>query len=1097
VNKKRRLLKEYYEREAENGRCERNEIDKHLNTLNAYINEDKHAINIANTNNIVWRFIKIRVIWWWETTKSLWTGYDNYIITKRHGRDISVYLHLQRLLIWSFTLITFLAMVILIPLHTTGSLPANYDSFESQYANVSARNRNIGETVPDKNIVVTSVNMVLESPEKMAAHVILAFIFLVIFLGIIVLGMMLSPIVDKFNYAGQDEPEDSDFRNKLNTDYNMENGDMTGGAATSRAQLLSPFTVEVLGLPSTLIKQSVLRKVLVGLIGGNQHQIAHISLIHDFSKRAALKLKLEGYEEKLDQYEHKLAQLQQDRLLNPPAKLTEFETAYINSRKLSLHQHFKRVDGQFHLFRDIDGLEFYRQKVDWLRYKIARWDKCFREQTQEDVSTDEIQEEAQEHTPQEQVDVKVENTVQGDKERQVNQQKDRKRTLSLRLHKQKQLDNLSVMVTNVSNKIVTPKNDSKEKNYAITASGVAYVTFKSLDALNNFMKNYKQKGFNFTFTSEQPRTKAEVAEVVAHPQVGAEVQAQTQETVTVVEEKPVELGTSGVEVGSISGLQNIGNSLEQASTPQGVIKASQLDALNTDNSFAKSNYVRQKLATLRDAASPDKKLLSRIVEKITIFVNRIDYEPNDIVWETLYSYLKITRYLPVIRQVVLSLIVVLIIIFFSSPLAVVSSIQQFLALSWVNTTVSAVITLTGPLGNLFFQYLPTLLLLIVSSIVPTLFTAISTLAKKKTKTKAIRTTTQRFYVYLIISTLILPTILLSSISALVNYFIAFNGNVGAALALLFVPSSGTFFINYILQKALLKNVMDIIRIDLLIYHAIRSRFTDYTKYYIYYAMCCFLPWCYHRHDKFVLHRFMSPRQRLHVAEFSWNALFLDWEYPYLLSVAGIALVFSLFSPIILCAATLYFLLKFYVDRYVICYHFGHRVRQPCVKSSNFLALRKTVFQLMRIIIGTTIMFCVYLVFFFATKIAGDNKYIIHTVFCAIFLGITIAIMVFFDILCRLWLNRARALLKRGQLKSDQLEENTELPITSKPLLSLDDIRTQKLRFYDPPILFEVMGDTLLEKMQTVTTITERSPTEGLLSTNTPVPETVDDSPKQL
>jgi hypothetical protein len=418
--------------------------------------------------------------------------------------------------------------------------------------------------------------------------------------------------------------------------------------------------------------------------------------------------------------------------------------------------------------------------------------------------------------------------------------------------------------------------------------------------------------------------------------------------------------------------------------------------------------------------------------------------------------------MPIIREIIVDLIMIIIIIFFSSPLAIVSSIQQFLALSWVQNTVGAIVTLTGALGNLFFQYLPTLLLLIVTSIMPTIISVITSAQGQKTATQNWRTMLKRFYTYLVISTLILPTMLLSSISGLVNYFLAFS-NFWQAISLLFVPSSGTFFINFLIQQAMLKNTLALIRVDMLVYYPIKTRFSQYTKWYIYYGLCCFMPWCYHRHDKNIGNRFLSPQQRLYAAEFWWIPLFTEWELPYILGASSMALVYSVFSPIILLAALLYFLFKFYLDRYVICYQHGHRIKQPYQKSADFIALRKNVFVIVRIVLGIALMFSVYLSFFFGTKIAGNAQFIIHVVFSAIFAVLCIIALIVFDIMARRWLNSSKHLVKREALKSDKVEEVAtemqEVPI------SLDAVRTNKCRYYDPPVLFEILSSTIMDKAQ--------------------------------
>jgi hypothetical protein len=623
VTTKRKLLKEYYQREAEKGRCPPDEINKVLNPLNPYLLQDHHAIDVADTNDRFLAWLKLRWYWFWEVTRSLWTGYDTYVFTKRYGRDLGMYFQFQRLNIWAFTIISILATAILIPLHTTGQLPANYNSFESQYANVSGRVTSIGETTTDHNIVITSVNMVMESPQKMSAHVILAFVFIVIFCGFLVVGFLKSDIVAKFNYAGQDEPEDSDYRNKFNLDYNLET-DLTKSSPESKAQLLSPFTIEVLGLPSSLIKHSVFEKVITSLIG-NSSSIAHVSLIHDFSKREKLKHKLYYYEKRVDRYEFKLEQLQQQRKLKPPKKGSEFETAYINSQKLKIHKHFTRVDGKFKIYHEDDALKFYREKVEWFKYKLARWDQCFREQTAGDVPTDEIQENRDQNDDA-MVAVNVQPSKKAGKEREENASRDSHRASWRKKRKQKHPDKVEVIVAD--DKHEEEEEDStatsQEKRYTITGSGVGYVTFKSLEALEIFMKNYKQKGFNLSFTSQKQRTEAQIRDMLqdsTKKNAQMKVEAATTEIVTAEDAQD--------RIDAVSPLipeymyredeeeeQPDNNNATEQSTQN---MKSEVVQRMIQKSFMK--HEKKKTAE-KKKTTEKKKFLSRVIEKITIFVNR-------------------------------------------------------------------------------------------------------------------------------------------------------------------------------------------------------------------------------------------------------------------------------------------------------------------------------------------------------------------------------------------------------------------------------------------------------------------------------------------
>lgn len=1044
VNKKKKLLKDFYDRETEKGRCPADEIKKVLNPLYPYLLQDYHAIDVEDTINPFLRYIKIRWYWFWEVTKSLWTGYDNYQFTKRFGRDLAMYFQYQRLNIWTFTIITILGIIILIPLHTTGEIPPNYQEIDKQYMNSSVRSVAIRDMVPDKDILFTSVNMVIQSPSKMATHVILSYIFVFLLIGIVCVGLLRSDIVATFNYAGQDEPADPEYYNKFNIGYNSENGDVASNTTESRALLVSLFTVEILGLPSTLIKKSVLEKVVLSLVEDHD-SIVHISLVHDFSKRKVLERQLQHFMHKLDHYEWKLEQLQQEWLEDPPKEGFEFEKAYINAQKLKEVKYFTRSDGGLKLYHEKDALQYYRDKIEWIKYKISRWDQCFREQTGENPSVDEFKRNS-ERNEDILVSVSVKATVEAEKDRT-----NKMSTWNGQLHKQRHQDELDVVVINDEEAQQNGDiNGSGDKQYTITGSGVGYVTFTSLAALEKFMNNYRQKGFSLTYTCQKKQTELQMLKDIEEKDNNDQIQVEVSENNVNIHND--DRGKEIVPINSVSI-----DELEKQNMTETNRWTKKTEAIERQMKLSIEKKKKRKLPDI------DKKFLTQAIEKMTIFINRINYESRDIEWSTLYTYHKLSRYLPILRKIILTLVMLVVLVFFSSPLAVVSAVQQILSLLLVKDSIVTIKNATGIMGSLFFQYLPTLLLLIVSSIMPSIISVITTVSKQKTVNKAKRHLLKYFFIYLLLSTLILPTMLLSSVSAIINYILAFK-NFWQALSNLFIPSSGTFFINYVLQKALLKNALDLIRIDMLIYYTIKTRFTKHTKLYIYYGLCCFLPWCYHRHNKTVGKRYLTPQKKLYIAEFWWIALFTEWEFPYILSIAAISLVYSVFSPIVLPASLLYFILKWYLDRYVICYHYGHRIRQPYQKSSDFLANRKNAHQLVRIVLSIAIIFCIYLCFFFGTKIAGNAFFIIHVIFSALLGTICVIALIIFNILSKIWLNSARHLLNKDRVRDVSEQDNNDIRIHNQvdPNLTFEDIRKDKDRFYDPPMLFEVLVDHSIE-----------------------------------
>jgi hypothetical protein len=93
-------------------------------------------------------------------------------LCKHYSRDVAVYLLFQKQIIFALSLCTFLGLVILFPLHLTGKEPRYEYQFEYQNYNL---------TREDYPLLRTSISMVIEAPAKLAAHVILGIVFVLIF----------------------------------------------------------------------------------------------------------------------------------------------------------------------------------------------------------------------------------------------------------------------------------------------------------------------------------------------------------------------------------------------------------------------------------------------------------------------------------------------------------------------------------------------------------------------------------------------------------------------------------------------------------------------------------------------------------------------------------------------------------------------------------------------------------------------------------------------------------------------------------------------------------------------------------------------------
>jgi hypothetical protein len=181
---------------------------------------------------------------------------------------------------------------------------------------------------------------------------------------------------------------------------------------------------------------------------------------------------------------------------------------------------------------------------------------------------------------------------------------------------------------------------------------------------------------------------------------------------------------------------------------------------------------------------------------------------------------------------------------------------------------------------------------------------------------------------------------------------------------LFVPASGTFYINLLLQKALLKNTLDLFRIANLVYYAWKMRFTR--------------SWW----SQLGIRRYLTPLQRLKWAEL--NSVYIEEEYSYMHWVMSICFAYCLWSPLVLLATLLYSVYKYLIDRRIILHVYAHR-RHSSIHgaafgtASDFISHHKMAVMNVSLVLVNMTIFAFYQAAFYGSKIRDDSRFIVHTI----------------------------------------------------------------------------------------------------------------------
>ncbi|CAG7833945.1 unnamed protein product [Allacma fusca] len=248
-------------------------------------------------------------------------------------------------------------------------------------------------------------------------------------------------------------------------------------------------------------------------------------------------------------------------------------------------------------------------------------------------------------------------------------------------------------------------------------------------------------------------------------------------------------------------------------------------------------------------------------------------QPQDLHWENLSLSYKAWYFKAVIINVVLILLVVV----YSTPVFIVDILNARMDLK----------TTLGVVAERLGLTMPSLLLMCMAVVLPSLVTFSDTLVGFWTKTAENRSVMVKTYTFLLFMVIILPA--LGSLS-LVNYLT--GGEI--RYECIFDTSNSMFFVNYAITSSILGSVAELLRIPELLVYAIRLFFAKSSAE-------------------------MDSIRKSVLIDFQFGI-----QYTWTMLNFTMFTVFSLISPMIAPFGFLYLVMKHFVDRYNIYFAYG-----PC------------------------------------------------------------------------------------------------------------------------------------------------------------------------
>jgi hypothetical protein len=302
---------------------------------------------------------------------------------------------------------------------------------------------------------------------------------------------------------------------------------------------------------------------------------------------------------------------------------------------------------------------------------------------------------------------------------------------------------------------------------------------------------------------------------------------------------------------------------------------------------------------------------------------RFEYapEPSDVQW----ANLPLTDAQRWGRWLAVQGCLVLMLIFASSPAALAAILRIYInedSLSFVPDFIQ----------SLFFAYLPSILLLVAAILIPLIIIALTKQERQPTKSVENRLILLRIYTYLVLSTLLIPTVAIAIISLVTGYV---EGDIGGTdiprIRDAFDTPVQVFFLSYLLQQALVGNILELLRpVDLILKRVLASKTP------------------------------MSAEEAKIQHERAGFA-FLS-SIASVTSVVAVAIAFSLITPLISVVGLFFLWFRRYVDAHNLQY--VYRPAERITLQESYAMYHAKLRLIARIATTTTIFLAIFMFFFF-------------------------------------------------------------------------------------------------------------------------------------
>lgn len=275
--------------------------------------------------------------------------------------------------------------------------------------------------------------------------------------------------------------------------------------------------------------------------------------------------------------------------------------------------------------------------------------------------------------------------------------------------------------------------------------------------------------------------------------------------------------------------------------------------------------------------------------------------PSDINWENLeISYRHWYS-----KAIIINAVLFIVLFFLTTPVIIVN---------FLNNSKSVQENFIKKLSPLLADFLPTLLLLSMSALMPVIVAFSDELMSHWTKSKQNHATMYKTFFFLLFMVLILPSLGLTSAQAFVEWSIQ-TQNITLRWECIFLADKGAFFVNYVITSALIGTALELLRFPELAMYVWR------------------------------LLRIKSEAEKTTIRKEILSVFPFGIHYAWTLLIFTVCTVYSLTCPLITPFGLLYLSLKHLVDKYNIYY-----VYQPITMSGEGQQIHADAVKMVRIAI---------------------------------------------------------------------------------------------------------------------------------------------------